>query len=160
MGHITPGLLTALAQSSSRPNIVLIVADDHGTEAIGCYGNPVIQTPNLDQLAAEGVRFTNAFCTSASCSPSRTVILSGLHNHANGMYGLEHQQHHFSSLPKVESLPVMLTKAATRRPGWANITLRRKRYIVSKRFCPVVRPMTRMRWDEMPYKWPKSAKTL
>lgn len=97
-----------------RPNIVLIVADDHGTDALGCYGNPVIKTPHLDRLAAEGVRFTNAFCTSASCSPSRSVLLTGLHNHANGMYGLEHQHHHFSSLPKVESLPVRLAKAGYR----------------------------------------------
>jgi N-sulfoglucosamine sulfohydrolase len=101
----------AQVKPATRPNVVLIVADDHGREALGCYGNPAIQTPNLDQLAAEGVRFTHAYCTSASCSPSRTVILSGLHNHANGMYGLEHQQHHFSSLSNLASLPVLLTQA-------------------------------------------------
>ncbi|RAK02250.1 N-sulfoglucosamine sulfohydrolase [Larkinella arboricola] len=94
-----------------RPNIVLIVADDHGREAVGCYGNPAVKTPHIDQLAAEGVRFTNAFCTTASCSPSRSVLLTGLHNHANGMYGLEHREHHFSSFDTVRSLPVMLQKA-------------------------------------------------
>ncbi|QHT69942.1 sulfatase [Rhodocytophaga rosea] len=96
---------------AGKPNIVLIVADDHGTDALGCYGNRVIKTPHLDQLAAEGVRFTNAFCTAASCSPSRTVILSGMHNHANGMYGLEHSFHHFNSFASIESLPVLLAKA-------------------------------------------------
>jgi N-sulfoglucosamine sulfohydrolase len=97
--------------TTEKPNIILLVADDHGTDALGCYGNSVIKTPNLDQLAAEGVRFTNAFCTTASCSPSRTVILSGLHNHANGMYGLEHSYHHFNSFTQVLSLPVLLAKA-------------------------------------------------
>ena len=104
-----------LAQSQgARPNIVLIVADDHGTDALGCYGNKVIKTPNLDQLAAEGVRFTQAFCTTASCSPSRSVLLTGLYNHANGMYGLQHQEHHFSSLDTIQSLPVLLAKAGYR----------------------------------------------
>jgi anaerobic selenocysteine-containing dehydrogenase len=53
----------ASAGQNNRPNIVLIVSDDHGRETLGCYGNPVIKTPNLDALAANGVRFTNAFCT-------------------------------------------------------------------------------------------------
>ncbi len=92
------------------PNIILIVADDHGTDALGCYGNPVIKTPNLDKLAAEGTRFTNAFCTAASCSPSRAVILSGVQNHTNGMYGLQHSIHHFTSFDNVKSLPVILTE--------------------------------------------------
>ena len=97
-----------------HPNIVLIVADDHGREALGCYGNTAIRTPHIDQLAADGTRFSNAFCTTASCSPSRSVLLTGLHNHANGMYGLEHQVHHFSSFDTVRSLPVLLEQAGYR----------------------------------------------
>ncbi|MBD2751427.1 sulfatase family protein [Spirosoma validum] len=100
--------------ADSRPNIVLIVADDHGREAVGCYGNTAIRTPNIDKLAADGTRFSNAFCTTASCSPSRSVLLTGLHNHANGMYGLEHQVHHFSSFDTVRSLPVLLEQAGYR----------------------------------------------
>ncbi|MFH1717818.1 MAG: sulfatase-like hydrolase/transferase [Planctomycetota bacterium] len=103
-----------LAREDSRPNVVLIVSDDHGRETLGCYGNPVIKTPNLDSLAAEGVRFTNAFCTTASCSASRSVILSGMYNHANGQYGHQHAYHHFISFPDVKSLPVMLTQAGYR----------------------------------------------
>lgn len=103
----------SLAQTR-QPNIILIVADDHGREALGCYGNRVIKTPNIDQLAAEGTRFENAFCTTASCSPSRSVLLTGLHNHANGMYGLEHREHHFNSYDTVRSLPVLLEKAGYR----------------------------------------------
>lgn len=102
------------AGTREQPNVVLYVADDHGTDDAGCYGNPVIHTPGLDALAAEGTRFTNAFCTSASCSASRSVILSGLHNHANGQYGHQHSYHHFSSFPNVRSLPVLLGEAGYR----------------------------------------------
>jgi len=104
----------ALAAEEKRPNIVLIVSDDHGCEALGCYGNKVIRTPNLDQLASEGVRFTNAFCTTASCSASRSVILTGMYNHANGQYGHQHSYHHFISFPNIRSLPVQLTEAGYR----------------------------------------------
>jgi len=67
----------------TRPNIVMVVADDRGREAVGCFGNPIVSTPNIDGLAARGVRFENAFCTTAWCSASRSVILTGLHNHTN-----------------------------------------------------------------------------
>ncbi len=103
-----------LARESSGPNVVLIVSDDHGIEALGCYGNPVVKTPNLDGLAAEGVRFTNAFCTTASCSASRSVILSGMYNHANGQYGHQHSYHHFISFENFKTLPVLLTEAGYR----------------------------------------------
>jgi N-sulfoglucosamine sulfohydrolase len=98
----------------TRPNVVLIVSDDHGIDGLGCYGNPVVKTPHLDALAREGIRFTRAFSTAASCSPSRSVILSGLQTHHNGMYGLEHQEHHFQSFIWVRSLPVMLAEAGYR----------------------------------------------
>jgi N-sulfoglucosamine sulfohydrolase len=94
-------------------NVVLYVTDDQGQIA-GCYGNPVIKTPHLDALAADGTRFVNAYCTTASCSPSRSVILTGLFNHANGHYGLEHAYHHFRSFDEVRSLPVTLSEAGYR----------------------------------------------
>ncbi len=96
------------APDDLRPNIVMIVSDDHGTDDLGCYGNMAIKTPSLDALAAEGIRFTNAYCTSASCSASRSVILTGLYNHANGQYGHEHSFHHFKTFETVRSLPVIL----------------------------------------------------
>jgi N-sulfoglucosamine sulfohydrolase len=95
------------------PNIVMIVADDLGT-TLGCYGDKVAKTPNIDRLAAEGVRFSHAFCTTASCSPSRSVILSGRHNHATGQYGLEHATHHFRSFEHQKTLPVVLEQAGYR----------------------------------------------
>jgi N-sulfoglucosamine sulfohydrolase len=107
-------IVSARQVSKSRPNIVLIVSDDHGREAVGCYGNKVIRTPNIDALAKEGVLFTNAFATVPSCSPSRSVLLSGRYSHSNGMYGLEHREHHFSAYDTVQSLPVLLEKAGYR----------------------------------------------
>lgn len=98
-------------ETADKPNIILFVADDHGTDALGCYGNPIIETPNLDKLAADGVRFTNAYCTSASCAASRSVILSGKFGHATGSYGHVHDYHHFSTFDNVKALPVLLEAA-------------------------------------------------
>ncbi len=95
---------------TQQPNIILFVSDDHGIDALGCYGNPVIKTPNMDRLAKEGVRFTNAYCTSASCAASRSVILTGKYGHATGSYGHVHDYHHFSTYDHVKSLPVLLSE--------------------------------------------------
>lgn len=100
---------TGPSDTDARPNIILMVSDDHGTDDLGCYGNTAIKTPNLDKLASEGVRFNQAFCTSASCSASRSVILTGLFNHSNGQFGHQHAYHHFSAFSNVKSLPVILS---------------------------------------------------
>lgn len=94
-------------------NIVLFVADDHGRDA-GCYGNDVVQTPHLDALARAGVTLDYAFCTTASCSASRSVILTGLHNHLNGQFGHVHHYHKFSTFVNVASLPTYLRAAGYR----------------------------------------------
>ncbi len=96
------------AKASRQRNVLLLISDDQGLDQCGCYGNRTIQTPNLDELAAGGVRFTNAFSTVASCSASRSVILTGLFNHANAQYGHEHAYHHFRVFDWVQSLPVLL----------------------------------------------------
>ena len=96
-----------------RRNVVMMVVDDQGFQA-GCYGDRVAVTPNLDALAADGTRFTHGFCTSASCSASRSVILSGLHNHANGQFGHQHSVHDFATHRWVQSLPVLLSRAGYR----------------------------------------------
>jgi N-sulfoglucosamine sulfohydrolase len=98
--------LVTVAVAAQR-NIVLFIADDLGQDA-GCYGNREVQTPALDQLAREGTLFRNAFCTSASCSASRSVIMTGLQNHATGHYGHAHAEHHFTTYHAVRSLPVIL----------------------------------------------------
>ncbi len=94
-------------------NIVLVVADDQSPD-FGAYGNKVMKTPNLDALAAAGTRFNHAFATTASCSASRSVILTGLHNHANGQYGHQHDFHKFGSYDNVVSLPVYLAAGGYR----------------------------------------------
>lgn len=94
-------------------NVVLFVTDDQGQDA-GCYGNRVLKTPHLDALASDATRFKYAYCTTASCSPSRSVILTGLFNHANAQYGLEHGYNHFRSFENLTSLPVLLDEAGYR----------------------------------------------
>jgi len=71
--------LKANAQQPSRPNIVLVMADDLGYGHLGCYGQQHIRTPHLDRLAENGVRFTNAYAGCPQCAPSRSVLMTGLH---------------------------------------------------------------------------------
>src|SRR5690349_8254388 len=89
-GATFPGAAIAVEQQelklpaigSAKPrNVVLIVADDHRYDALGCAGHPFLQTPNLDALARGGVRLRNAFVTTSLCSPSRASILTGLYAH-------------------------------------------------------------------------------
>lgn len=96
-----------MAPSPLARNVVLIVADDMGRDT-RAYGNTYIQTPHLDRLSVEGVTFRNAFCTTASCSASRSTLLTGLQGHATGQYGLSHAEHNFRSLPSTMSLPKLL----------------------------------------------------
>ncbi|MBS1830126.1 MAG: sulfatase [Acidobacteria bacterium] len=72
---------------AARPNIILYLADDHGWDIAGCYGNSAVQTPNLDALARQGMRFTKAFAASPTCSPSRAILYTGLHSARNGLMG-------------------------------------------------------------------------
>lgn len=70
--------------ANNRPNILIFVVDDAGWRDFGAYGNDVIQTPNIDRLAKDGLLFERAFLTTAQCSPSRISILTGLYPHATG----------------------------------------------------------------------------
>ncbi|WP_432221045.1 sulfatase family protein [Flavobacterium sp. TMP13] len=69
---------------TERPNIIFIMSDDHGYQAISAYSDKLIQTPNIDRIAKEGMLFTNASVTNSICAPSRAVILTGKHSHING----------------------------------------------------------------------------
>jgi N-sulfoglucosamine sulfohydrolase len=93
-------------------HILFMVADDLGRD-LARHGNPLRCTPHLDALADAGTEFTNAFCTTASCSASRSVMYTGLHNHQSGHYGHGHAFHHFSTFDHVESLPALFNQA-----GW------------------------------------------
>lgn len=72
--------------STNRPNILLIQDDQHHAGLLSCAGHPDVRTPHIDRIAAEGVRFTNAFCPSAICQASRVAMLTGLSCHTTGNY--------------------------------------------------------------------------
>ncbi|MFT5467955.1 MAG: N-sulfoglucosamine sulfohydrolase [Verrucomicrobiales bacterium] len=92
----------AAAGFAAERNIIFFITDDE-SPTLGCYGDKVAVTPNIDALAADGTLFLNAYATTASCSASRSVVMSGLHNHANGQYGHQHSFHKFSSWLNVVS---------------------------------------------------------
>ena len=77
-------LLAPSATATERPNFVIFVADDMAWDDCGAYGNPNIRTPNIDQLAAAGIRFDRAYLTCSSCSPSRCSMLTGRYPHSTG----------------------------------------------------------------------------
>ena len=81
------------AEPAARPNVLFILCDDLRPDAVGCYGSKHVKTPHIDRLAAGGVRFTNGFCTTSLCSPSRASILTGLYAHAHGV------RNNFTELP-------------------------------------------------------------
>ncbi|MFB3891782.1 MAG: sulfatase [Phycisphaerae bacterium] len=74
------------ASKPNRPNIVLIIGDDHTYTDAGCYGNKDVKTPNIDRLAAQGMRFTNAHTASAMCVPTRSMLYTGLYPVKTGAY--------------------------------------------------------------------------
>ncbi|MEM1339397.1 MAG: sulfatase [Bacteroidota bacterium] len=71
-------------EAFERPNIVFIMSDDHAYQAISAYQDHLLSTPNIDRIAKEGIRFTNACVTNSICAPSRATILTGKHTHING----------------------------------------------------------------------------
>ena len=73
------------AATAGRPNIVIILADDLGYGDLGCYGHPSIRTPNLDRMAAEGMRFTDFYSAAEVCTPSRAGLLTGRYPIRSGM---------------------------------------------------------------------------
>ncbi len=86
------GLLILLAVAlrsdllaAERPNVLFVLCDDLRQDALGCYGSKHVRTPNIDAIAARGVRFQNSFCTTSLCSPSRASILTGLYAHRHGV---------------------------------------------------------------------------
>ncbi|MGL5317433.1 MAG: sulfatase family protein [Bacteroidales bacterium] len=79
-------------KQENKLNILYIMTDDHALQTIGCYGSPYAETPNIDRLAKEGVRFTNSFVANSISGPSRACLLTGKHSHTNGKID---NNHHF-----------------------------------------------------------------
>jgi len=103
------GASDAADEGARRPNLVLFLSDDHGWADSGCYGNRQVRTPNLDRLASEGMRLTHAFAGSPTCTPSRSVIYTGLMPLRNGAHG-----NHSAVRAEVKSLPTYLGKLGYR----------------------------------------------
>ncbi|RKY64075.1 MAG: hypothetical protein DRP99_02825 [Candidatus Latescibacterota bacterium] len=104
---------------AKRPNVLFIISDQHNAKVLGHKGHPDVKTPNLDRLAAEGVRFENAITQSPIGTPSRVSFLSGQYPHNHGYYGL--------SGPRPRGLPTVL--GHFRRAGYRTAA-------VGKIHCP------------------------
>tara|TARA_R110002072_G_scaffold38414_1_gene111331 strand:+ start:10801 stop:12366 length:1566 start_codon:yes stop_codon:yes gene_type:complete len=108
--------LTCLFASTSlhaaERNVLFIITDDE-SPTLGCYGDEAAVTPAIDSVAADGMVFRNAFATTASCSASRSVVMSGLHNHRNGQFGHQHHYHKFASFNDVAGLALPRVMANT-----------------------------------------------
>ena len=76
-----------------RPNIVFIMSDQHSRAVTGCYGHNIVKTPNIDRLAATGIRYDNAFCASPLCGPSRVSWITGTHPHTHGAFTHNNSRH-------------------------------------------------------------------
>jgi len=82
---LSAGACAAPPAKAPRPNILVIFSDDHASHALSCYGSKINTTPNLDRIAAGGMRFTNAFVTNSICTPSRATLMTGKYSHMNGV---------------------------------------------------------------------------
>ncbi|EPR67642.1 sulfatase [Cyclobacterium qasimii] len=100
-----------LAQNKQLPNIVLLLADDLGYRDLSCYGSTQVNTPNLDKLAAKGMRFTDFYAGSAVCSPSRAALMTGRSSVRAGIYSWIHTSHKMH-LAKTEFTTAELLKQA------------------------------------------------
>ncbi|HMJ69368.1 MAG TPA: sulfatase [Cyclobacteriaceae bacterium] len=77
-------MISCKTETKKRPNVIIIMTDDHAKNAVSAFGSKMINTPNIDRIAKEGIKFNNAFVTNALCGPSRAVILTGKYSHING----------------------------------------------------------------------------
>ena len=91
-----------IADEATRPNVLFIISDDLN-DSLGCYGHPQTKTPNIDKLAARGVRFENAYCQFPLCGPSRNSMLTGLYPNSTGI--LANAQIFRQTIPSHQSLP-------------------------------------------------------
>ena len=77
--------LLSCSKELTPPNIIFIMSDDHSERAISAYGSKLIETPHIDRIAKEGIRFNNSFVTNSICAPSRAVLLTGKYSHLNSV---------------------------------------------------------------------------
>ena len=100
------GFSTFNGTEAKKPNILLIFSDDHAKQALSCYGNKDIQTPALDRIANEGMRFEHALTPNSFCTPARAAALTGKYSHRNGV---THLNQRFDG--SQQTFPKLLQKA-------------------------------------------------
>lgn len=114
---ILAGPSTVRAAQTARPNVVLIMTDNHGAWSLGCYGNPDVKTPHIDQLAEEGTLFSRLYANNAVCSPTRASFLTGLMPCQHGVHrylGAGKAQigpNAYDTLEEFDTLPSLLAQA-------------------------------------------------
>ncbi|MCA8989608.1 MAG: sulfatase-like hydrolase/transferase, partial [Planctomycetaceae bacterium] len=108
---------SSFGSAAERPNVVMIMTDNHGAWTLGCYGNPEIKTPHIDRLAAEGTLYQRAFASNPVCSPTRATVLTGLIPSQHGVHcflrggGLQIGPDARNTLADFRSLPEILKDA-------------------------------------------------
>jgi len=128
-----------------RPNVLWIVADDMGFE-IGAYGDPLARTPNLDRLASEGVRYTNAFATAGVCAPSRATLITGMHATSIGAHHMRSIDAGYYPVPPPE---VKAFTEPLRAAGyWASSQTK-----LDYQFSGIGNDAPRTNWDEPAGDW-------
>lgn len=100
--------LPLFTKAEENKNVLLLISDNQTWMDLGCYGNEVVKTPNIDKLASDGIRFEEAFATTASCGPSRAVMYTGLLTHSNGQYAHPHREHNQQLRTDVTTIFAML----------------------------------------------------
>lgn len=96
--------LKGIAKVSKKPNVLLLMSDQHNANCMSVSGHPNVKTPFLDSIAKQGIRFENAFCNNPICSPSRISFITGQYPHTHGMLGndnFNHQSRNGDSLAAV-----------------------------------------------------------
>ena len=83
---LAPAVNSAATAAERPPNLIFILTDNQGAWTLGCYGNPDIRTPNIDELASQGLRMTRAFSSNPVCSPTRATYLTGLIPSQHGVH--------------------------------------------------------------------------
>ena len=111
-------LITSACFLQAKPNVLLLLVDDL-KPALGCYGDTTAKTPNIDRLAASGMRFDLAYCNQAVCAPSRFTLMLGSHSTSTGLYGLGN--HLRKTLPDAVTLPQHFAKHGYRTESMGKI---------------------------------------